>query len=58
MIALRDNIESINADTLNNALKELKSKFPNEKILQEFSFDANSEETQKIVEDLKKSASK
>ena len=58
VIALRDNIESINADTLNNALKELKSKFPNEKILQGFSFDANSEETQKIVEDLKKSASK
>ena len=56
VIALRDNVESINADTLNNELEKLKSQKPDDQILQEFKFDEASEE--KFVKAYKQSVSK
>jgi exonuclease III len=56
VIALRNNVESINADTLNNELEKLKSQKPDDQILQEFKFDEASEE--KFVKAYKQSVSK
>lgn len=51
--ALRDKVENISVDNLNKALDDLKTKFPNDKMLQNFRFDTNPEEAEDLVKQLK-----